>query len=105
MSSLEKPFPIYSDRFRQLYDKLGMVVNLQQADKKPDYITNGLWSDVYSSLRNIVTSGSKGFQGGKYSQNGGEWLFENGEVKWGRRMRNTMDHAEIKELKEVLGMS
>jgi len=41
---------------------------------------------------------------GDYKQNGGEYLFEDGELKWCHRMKTTSDHAEIKELKEVLGL-
>lgn len=41
---------------------------------------------------------------GDYKQNGGEYLFEDGELKWCHRMRTTSDHAEVKELKQVLGL-
>lgn len=41
---------------------------------------------------------------GDYKQNGGEYLFEDGELKWCHRMKTTSDHAEVKELKEVLGL-
>ena len=105
MSALDKPYALYSDRSRQLYETLGMVCNLQMAETKPGYITGGMTGNVISSFKNIVMSGSKGLQGGKYSQNGGEWVFEGGELRWCRRMRNTGDHAEVEELREVLGMS
>ena len=41
---------------------------------------------------------------GDYKQNGGEYLFENGDLKWCHRMKTTSDHAEIKAVKEVLGL-
>lgn len=103
MSSLTKPFPIYADRSRKLYDKLGMIAKMEHGDKQPEYIQGSVLSNVFSGMWNILSSGPKGFKGGNYSQNGGEWLFEGGELKWCHRMRNTRDHAEVAELKEVLG--
>lgn len=41
---------------------------------------------------------------GDYKQNGGEFLFQDGELKWCHRMKTTSDHAEVKELKQVLGL-
>ena len=96
MSLLDKPFFIYTDRSRKLYYTLDMLVNLQQGDHKPDYITRSIVYDSFMSMKNILTSGAKGFKGGAYAQNGGEWLFENGELKWCRRMRNTMDNTEVR---------
>ena len=82
-----------------------MVVKMVHGDKSPEYIQGSVAGNVFSSLKNIVTSGPKGLKGGNYSQNGGELLFEGAELKWFHRMRNTRDHAEVKELKEVLGLS
>ncbi|KAK5170461.1 uncharacterized protein LTR77_005049 [Saxophila tyrrhenica] len=103
MSSLSKPYPIYTDRDRAIYTKLGMIQQLG-GETKPEYLTTSVTSSVVSSLKNIITSGPKGFKGGNYSQNGGEWLFEDGELKWVRRMRNSADHALIEELRDALGM-
>jgi hypothetical protein len=38
------------------------------------------------------------------AENGGEWLFKDGKVEWCRRMQHTADHAEVSELKTVLGL-
>ncbi len=43
-------------------------------------------------------------KGGDQKQVGGEFLFEGGEVRWCHRMRNTRDHVEVPELREVLGL-
>ena len=98
-------WPIYTDRDRALYERLGMVVNLKPSEQgQPEYINGSVMGNVMSSMKNIFTSGKKGFQGGKYNQNGGEWVFEGGKVVWGRRMRNTQDHTTIAELRGVLGI-
>lgn len=39
---------------------------------------------------------------GKKSQNGGELIWIDGEIKWARRMQSTRDHIEIEDLKHVL---
>ena len=39
---------------------------------------------------------------GKKSQNGGELIWVDGEIKWARRMQNTRDHVEVEELERVL---
>jgi len=98
------PFPIYCDPNRALYAKLGMTSSLALGDKKPDYTSPSLVTSTVTAFWNILSSGRKGFQGGDFAQNGGEWLFEGGEVKWCRRMKHTRDHAEVRELKKVLGM-
>lgn len=59
-------------------------------------------STIVSSFVGELKAGSKIFSGGDYSLNGGEWVFEDGEVRWGHRMRHTRDHAEVEVLREVL---
>lgn len=81
-----------------------MLVSLKQGDSQPEYIKKGMLASVTSSLKNVVMSGTEAFKGGNVSQNGGEMLFANGELVWFKRMRHTQDHAEIAELKEVLGL-
>lgn len=43
-------------------------------------------------------------KGGPPKQNGGEFLFEGGELKWSHRMQCVQDHCDVEELREVLGM-
>jgi hypothetical protein len=134
------PFPIYADPTRKLYDILGMTRTLDLGSR-PEYmrasLANVMLQSVVQSLKHL--KGGKAFQGGDYSQVGGEFLFEpfnlntplsspapgieenkqlgdhgllgaagvGGEEKrvtWCHRMKNTRDHAEIPELREVLGL-
>ena len=97
------PYDIYADPDRKLYDHLGMVSSLEMGTK-PNYIQTSVFSGVTSSMLNIIKSGPKGLRGGKFSQNGGEWLFEGGELKWCRKMQNSRDHTEVEQLAEVLGV-
>lgn len=60
---------------------------------------------IKDSTWNALTSGlKKATSGGPANQQGGEWLFESGEVAFVHRMRNSADHVDTKELKEVLGI-
>ena len=43
-------------------------------------------------------------KGGNFHQVGGEFMFENERVTWCHRMKNTRDHAEIPEMRRVLGL-
>ena len=92
----------------------------------------GLWQSVIQGFSNL--NGGKALQGLDFHQVGGEFLFEsidmsspiisptrevhkqldgqvngNGYVKekritWCHRMKNTRDHAELPELREILGL-
>ncbi|KAF2483805.1 hypothetical protein BDY17DRAFT_115664 [Neohortaea acidophila] len=99
-------FTIYCDPSRKLYAKLGMLSNMSTAPdgKKPGYLTKSKLENVTSSLKNAVMSGADAIKGGHPAQNGGEMLFANGELVWFKRMRHTEDHAEVEELKQVLGL-
>ncbi|KAK5136529.1 hypothetical protein LTR08_002873 [Meristemomyces frigidus] len=98
------PFPIYCDPERRLYAKLGMVVNTKLGEQ-PGYAKQGFVVATLSSAWHIVSSGKKAFGGGDYGQNGGELLFEGSDLRWCHWMRNTRDHAEVGELRMVLGLA
>lgn len=84
-----------------------MVVTLDLGPTKPEYLKSNLLTGSVSSIMTIFKSGpKKGLSGGKFSQNGGEWIFnEKGELTWCRRMLNTRDHSEVPELQKVLGLA
>ena len=102
---LDTHYPIYCDPSRQLYQKLGMMSSLSTGDSQPEYASQGVLSSAVSSIKNMVTSGTHALHGGHPAQNGGELLFGNGgELIWCKRMRHTRDHAEVTELRQVLGL-
>jgi hypothetical protein len=129
--STECPFPIYADPSRQLYEMFGLKRTLALGSR-PEYIRKSLLTttvlSVAQTLKQIKSSNA--MNGGDIQQVGGEFLFEplsfveafeNGvepttpitplglndeekTVTWCHRMRNTRDHTEIPELREVLGL-
>jgi hypothetical protein len=67
--------------------------------KKPKYIENSLMGTLIGTANTLMTITTSS---GKKSQNGGELIWIDGEVKWARRMQNTRDHVEIDDLKVIL---
>lgn len=97
-------FDIYADRDREIYDKLGFVCNLTQQDEKPQYMQKSFVANFMGSVRQGLAALPRGltFSGGKISQNGGEAVFEDGQMVFFHRMRMTDDHLEIEALKQLL---
>ncbi|GAB7366525.1 hypothetical protein MBLNU230_g8515t1 [Neophaeotheca triangularis] len=99
------PFDIYADPTRSLYGELGMVCNLRVGERRPGYVSKGFWETTLGSVWEMVKRPGKAVGGGDYSQNGGEWVFErDGALGWCHRMAVTSDHAEVGELRRVLGV-
>ncbi|OCL06765.1 hypothetical protein AOQ84DRAFT_296320 [Glonium stellatum] len=98
------PFPIYADPTRKLYDYLGMGRTLDFGKKKPDYIQSNLFATTVQSIAQILKTGRDGLKGGDFKQVGGEFIFEEGKVVWCHRMRNTRDHAQVPELRRLIGL-
>lgn len=94
-------------------------------NKGPDYIQHTIVSGVVKSIAQGLKRIGSGdvLQAGDYKQVGGEFLFEvtgggtrlgdckrgnralkRLRVRWCHRMQNTRDHAELPELKSVLGL-
>lgn len=97
------PFPVYADPTHKLYDYLGMTRTLNLG-KKPNYIHSNLFVTSVQSIVQSLKTGDKALKGGDFKQVGGEFLFENGKCMWVHRMRNTRDHAEIEDLRRVIGL-
>jgi hypothetical protein len=72
--------------------------------KKPGYIHSNIFITSVQSVVQGLKNGNKALKGGDFKQVGGEFLFEDGKPVWVHRMRNTRDHAEVEQLREVLGL-
>lgn len=118
------PFPIYADPTKRLYDELGMIRTLAPGPR-PDYQRRSTLFAISQSVIQGLKQIKNGLvtKAGDIHQIGGEFLFEPMEdmvaspsplmtptekdeekrVTWCHRMRTTRDHAEIPEIREVLG--
>lgn len=98
------PFPIYADPTKKLYHLLGMTRTLNMGSKAPEYMHDSVVVNAVKSIFQEFRAGRNMLKGGDIYQVGGEFLFEDGKVTWCHRMRNTRDHAEVSELRAVLGL-
>ncbi|KAL8702832.1 MAG: hypothetical protein Q9201_004000 [Fulgogasparrea decipioides] len=98
------PYPIYADPSKALYARLGMTRTLSLGSKSPQYMQYSLPSAMVRAIYQALKAGRDAFRGGDYSQVGGEFVFENGQVTWCHRMKNTRDHAEVPEMRRQLGL-
>lgn len=82
-----------------------MTASLSLGNKSPEYMQKSVWGVTVSSFltqAGALLGGHRPGEGGNYAQNGGEWVFVGGELRWCHRMRNTRDHTEVDELRRVL---
>lgn len=98
------PFPIYADPTKQLYHVFGMTRTLNMGSKAPEYMHDSVVVNAVKSIFQEFRAGRNMLKGGDIYQVGGEFLFEEGNVTWCHRMRNTRDHAEVSELRVALGL-
>jgi hypothetical protein len=104
------PFDLYTDPTMKLYSQLGMTRNLSMGKDAPEYIEGKSMLKLgWNGFLNVIKQPQNVFKMGDWSQIGGEFLFvKEGEkgwkLIWAHRMRTTRDHAEVRELKEVLGI-
>ncbi|KAI9710730.1 MAG: hypothetical protein M1820_002563 [Bogoriella megaspora] len=109
-SATSCPYPIFTNPTRTLYSTLGMIRTLDLGSKKPEYIQRSIFGAAVQSIIQGLRSGRNALKSGDFWQVGGELMVECegkgdvGKVSWVHRMRNTRDHAEIGELKRVLGL-
>lgn len=76
--------------------------------RSPDYMEGkGFGGVVLSGIKQVLMNPGKLFKAGDWQQVGGEFLFvregEGWDNRWAHRMQNSRDHAEVKQIKEVLG--
>ncbi|OAK95420.1 hypothetical protein IQ06DRAFT_59225 [Phaeosphaeriaceae sp. SRC1lsM3a] len=97
------PFPIYADPTRKLYDLLGMTRTLQLGSK-PQYMQTHMLINSVQSIFQGLSTGKNALKGGDLKQVGGEFLFEDGNCTWVHRMKNTRDHSEVGDIRNLLGL-
>ncbi|KAI4285503.1 MAG: hypothetical protein L6R38_000600 [Xanthoria sp. 2 TBL-2021] len=98
------PYPIYADPSKKLYAELGMARTLSLGPKAPQYMQYSLPSAMIRAIYQNLKAGRSAFKGGDYWQVGGEFIFDDGEMTWCHRMKNTRDHVEVPELRRQLGL-
>jgi AhpC/TSA antioxidant enzyme len=108
VSTTGSAYPVLTDPDRALYIALKLGRSKSMGPKKPEYIKQSLFASVLSGIAQGLSSGRNALKGGDFWQVGGEFLFvrkgDSWDVEWAHRMRTTRDHAEVSELRQILGM-
>ncbi|KAF4123378.1 hypothetical protein GMORB2_6079 [Geosmithia morbida] len=100
-------FPIYADPSRRAFAALGLVETLDAGTVAPAYQKRSIAQQAFAGFLRAIGSIPRGLahKGGDMRQVGGEFLFQDGAVKWCHRMTTTRDHTEVPELMDLLGLS
>lgn len=53
-------------------------------------------------MKQIWKRGMAGFRGGSWDQQGGEWIFVNGKLRYAHRMEAANDHLTAEQLVDIL---
>jgi hypothetical protein len=108
VSTTGAAYPVLTDPDRALYIALKLGRSKSMGPKKPEYIKQSLFASILSGIAQGLSSGRNALKGGDFWQVGGEFLFvrkgDGWDVEWAHRMRTTRDHAEVSELRRILGM-
>lgn len=75
-------FPVFSDPDGKLYEKLHMRRSLAGMMTPPVYAGFGFWRTLGMGLRQMLDWGMKGLKGGRWDQDGGEWVFRGEGGVW-----------------------
>lgn len=101
------PFTFYADPQLRLYHALGVTRrNLALGDPSKDKIGShhkgSFTQNLFSSVGEILKSGTQALKGGDFKQLGGEFVWDKeGKPVLAHRMRHTRDHSEVSSLERA----
>jgi len=102
MEETSDSFPIYSDSSGKLYEKLEMKRAWDGLSAPPMYSWESFPSALLKDLKQRWKRGWGAFKGGPGNQQGGEWIFRNGRLKYAHRMQAVNDHLTADQLLKIL---
>ncbi|KAJ5083465.1 hypothetical protein N7456_012892 [Penicillium angulare] len=94
--------PIYSDSSGELYEKLQMTRTMDGFTTPPPYTEASFVGSFATCLKQMWRRGWAGLRGGNWGQQGGEWIFQDGRLRYAHRMEGDNDHLTAEELVEIL---
>ena len=71
-SNTGSKYPIYADPSQSLYKLFGLVRSLNWGNKKPEYMSFGMFGAVLKGISAGIKAGSNALKSGDKKQNGGE---------------------------------
>ena len=95
-------FPIYTDPSANIYKELKMKRTWTGFTEPPPYSLESFPSALYKDLKQRWKRGWSGLKGGSANQQGGEWIFQRGKLKYAHRMQGANDHLTADRLLNIL---
>lgn len=95
-------FPIYTDSSGAIYEKLKMIRSYTGLREPPPYSSESLFSAFFQDMKQRWRQGWLSIKGGSGSQQGGEWVFRDGKLKYAHRMQSSNDHLTADQLVNIL---
>lgn len=104
MEETSDEFPIYSDPSGRIYEKLKMIRSTDGFTEPPPYSCESFSSALGKTFKQIWKRGWAGLKGGSWDQQGGEWIFQRGKLRYAHRMEGANDHLTAERLCEILSV-
>ncbi|KAJ5836936.1 hypothetical protein N7447_002962 [Penicillium robsamsonii] len=105
MEETSNEFPIYTDSSGRIYKKLQMKRTMRGFTEPPPYSNYTLPTGFVECLKQIWKRGWAGLRGGNWTQQGGEWIFQRGKLRYAHRMEGAHDHLTAEQLLEILNVA
>lgn len=95
-------FPIYSDGSGKIYETLHMKRTMEGFSTPPPYSPDSFTSAFAQYIKQTSKNLMAGIMGGPMEQQGGEWIFQRGKLRYAHRMQGANDHLTAEELLDIL---
>ncbi|CEJ56381.1 hypothetical protein PMG11_02589 [Penicillium brasilianum] len=102
MEETTDAFPIYTDSSGKLYETLHMKRTTQGFTTPPPYTPESFPSALGKCFKQMWKRGLVALRGGNWNQQGGEWIFQRGKLRYAHLMEGVNDHLTADELFQVL---
>lgn len=102
MEETSDAFPIYTDPTGKIYETLHMKRTREGFTSPPPYTPESFPSALGKCLKQIWKRGWVGLRGGNWNQQGGEWIFQRGRLRYAHWMEGVNDHLTADELFRIL---
>ncbi|KAJ5860481.1 uncharacterized protein N7529_007791 [Penicillium soppii] len=104
MEETSSEFPIYTDPTGGIYEKLQMK-RTGGFTEPPPYSDFTFSTGLAQTMKQIWKRGWAGLRGGNWNQQGGEWIFQRGRLRYAHRMEGSHDHLTADRLLEILNVA
>ena len=104
MEETSDVIPIYSDSTGKIYEKLQMKRTMDGFTTPPPYTEASFLRSFVMSIKQMCKRGLKGLRGGSWDQQGGEWIFQDGKLRYAHRMEGASDHLTAEQLINILNL-